>query len=100
MKVYEMIFHKGYCEHVSSFYTVNNIDTRLHFIDHIRSEILSEFYSSKLNTNKDLLLLAEEIYKEDLIHMDIISNEFIKKSQGVFNEFIYIEIKEHRILSI
>lgn len=104
MKIYEMIFHKGAYEKTQLFYKIYNKSSRKHFIEQIKLEIDTELNDFKNNCDshhkKDLLSLFNIVHKESHLHINTMAKDFIRNSNAEIDQHVFLEIKEHDVLSI
>ncbi len=99
-----MIFHKGVYEKTNLFYKINNKCSRKHFIEQIRLEINNELNNFKIKCDSDhkndLLSLLNLVHKESHIDINNMAKDFIQNSNAEIDQYVFLEIKEHDVLSI
>ena len=51
-------------------------------------------------TKKDLLSLFNIVHKESHLHINTMAKDFIRNSNAEIDQHVFLEIKEHDVLSI
>ncbi|UTO20669.1 hypothetical protein NGC85_06190 [Acinetobacter sp. Z1] len=104
MKVYEMVFHKGFDESTRFFFNINNTASRKHFMKLMREDVdreLSDFKKSCVSDAKyDLLNLFQEVYAESHFHLDTMEKDFIQNGKAIFFDNIFLSVEEREVLKI
>lgn len=100
MKVYEMIFNRGNDEILHSFYNENDCISRQHFIDFLHIELDQELEDFKnnctSNDKQDLLILLEQINKENHHYINQLAPQFIDQAHSQLDPYISMYVEVHQ----
>lgn len=99
-----MIFQRGNDEILHSYYNENDCISRQHFIDFLRNEFdqeLDHFKNNCTSNNKeDLLILLEQVHKENHYFINKLASQFVDHSYAQLDSCISLYVEVHQFFDL